>query len=203
MKIKNKCSNFDTKIDNYLLKDKAKLASKYEFFANKDNKKNQSDFSAFTNYGYKLITSDPLEKNVQFLDSNPEYRFMERLKKNDFITQNYSKILFYAKMPVFGGSGVYFEYYSKSQGKIAKSYIDFVIELNNKMLMIEVKSFDNDYDVIKTNELKNAYKNYMLQKSSLYKNNGVGEPQIILAIYAYNADINSDYMWYYDLLDKT
>ncbi|MBO6042628.1 hypothetical protein J6P52_05815 [bacterium] len=38
-------------------------------------------------------------------------------------------------------------------------YPDFIIEKNNNIYVCEIKS-DNDYDAIKTEELKKAYKEY-------------------------------------------
>lgn len=74
------------------------------------------------------------------------------------------EINFFAKMPTLG-SGVYFEYYSKKEASIKKSFMDFAIEYKDKVIMIEVKSKDADYDPEKTQELLNAYKIYMKKYS--------------------------------------
>ena len=189
---KNECTTFHQKLDNYWLQHKARLKAQYNIWISDKDK--YSDFSLFNNYGYNRVTNDDLEKDKQYLDSEPEARFMKLISQRPCIKSNFDKVKFYAKMPVFG-SGVFFQYYY--QAKILRSYIDFVIEMNDVMLMVEVKSHNNDYDPNKTKALKIAYRNYMNQHYKMGRKQE-GASDIILAIYAYDSRRNTNYIHYYD-----
>lgn len=97
------------------------------------------------------------------MDSNPELNFFEEFKRS-ISSKKREEIKFFAKMPTLG-SRVYFEYYSKQDASIKKSFMDFAIEYKDKVIMVEVKSKDADYDEEKTNDLLNAYEMYMKKHS--------------------------------------
>lgn len=147
----------------------------------KDNKEpkwvNTSDFK---NYGYVQISDD---EDIQFLDSMSEMKFYKNFFEVISKKQR-EEISFFAKMPTLG-SQVYFEYYSKLKGVITKSYMDFAIKYKNKIIMIEVKSKDQDYNEEKTSELLNAYKIYM---EKFYKKN------ISLILYQYDKASDTSYI---------
>ncbi|MCC3161090.1 MAG: hypothetical protein K4H23_05140 [Mollicutes bacterium PWAP] len=77
-----------------------------------------------------------------------------------FLLNKKEYISFFAKVPTWG-SKVSFEYYSKEKEKISNSFMDFAIKYKNKIIMIEVKSKDQDYNETKTEELLSSYKIYM------------------------------------------
>ncbi len=135
----------------------SKLMRYYNIWKNDENK-NGSNVGDFSSYGYQLINGENSE-NRQYLDSYPEEVFLNNIlneiKEEEELNK---KIKFFAKMPTLG-SPIYFEYLSSKDKEIHKSFIDFVIKFKNKVIMVEVKSFD-DYDEEKTQDLKNAYKKY-------------------------------------------
>ncbi|MGL5643876.1 MAG: hypothetical protein ACRCW3_03855, partial [Metamycoplasmataceae bacterium] len=142
----------------YIIEKNAKLMHNYNIWIDNENYKkvNTSDFE---NYGYFLICENYNEEKIQYLDSTPELQFFNEFKSR--ISKDQMKeINFFAKMPTLG-SGVYFEYYSKKEASIKKSFMDFAIEYRNRIIMVEVKSKDADYDSQKTNELLEAYEIYM------------------------------------------
>ena len=153
--IKHKNSKWIRDQEPYGIINNAQTREHYSLWKDNENPKFVNT-NSFKNYGYAQVTG---EENIQFLDSKPEMMFYEKF--NDAISKEQrNKIHFFAKMPTLG-SQVYFEYYSKEQGKITKSYMDFAIKYENKIIMVEVKSKDQDYDPKKTEELLNSYKIYM------------------------------------------
>lgn len=73
------------------------------------------------------------------------------------------------------------------------------MEFGNVLLMIEVKSENNDYDKEKTKELKNAYKHYMesyeINRKADLNNN---KPKIILAVYSYDSYYKTSNFHYFE-----
>ncbi|MGL5590571.1 MAG: DEAD/DEAH box helicase [Metamycoplasmataceae bacterium] len=163
----------------YIVQRKAKLLSNYNIWIDNNNQK-KIDTSYFKNYGYFLMCENNIKGKIQYLDSNPELMFFEEFKRKVDL-QIKEKIKFFAKMPTLG-SGVYFEYFSKKDASIKKSFMDFAIEYKDKIIMVEVKSKDADYDSDKTKELLDAYKIYMKKYS---KNN------LNLALYTYDKENTS------------
>ena len=106
------------------------------------------------------------------------------------------KIDFFAKMPSHKGN-VYFEYQStneKDQGAIRRSYIDFAIEYKNIIVMVEVKSEDSDYNEEKTEDLKNAYAEYM--KIVERRKRGMNKT-LALVLYTYSDDYDRHTFHYF------
>lgn len=158
----------------YDIFDDANLAKRYDIWV--DNKNKVDNLDQYKNYGYIQIKDEnDKERYIQHLDSNPEKIFLKRLLNNKYFQQNIRDIRFFAKMPTFG-SRVYFEYFSYEKNDYTRTYIDFAIEYKEKVIMIEIKSKDNDYDFLKTGNLREAYKMYM-QKAFKQKN-----IQLILAL---------------------
>ena len=147
----------------YIIEKNAKLLSNYNIWIDNESPK-KVDTSSFKNYGYFLIEENYSDKKIQYLDSGPELMFFSEFEKRISSTKR-EEIKFFAKMPTLG-SGVYFEYYSKKEASIKKSFMDFAIEYKDKVIMIEVKSKDADYDTDKTQELLEAYKIYMKKYST-------------------------------------
>ena len=151
----------------YNIFDDANLAKRYDIWV--DNKNKVGDLDQYKNYGYIQIKDEKdQERYIQHLDSNPEKIFLKRLLNNKYFQQNYENIKFFAKMPTFG-SRVYFEYFSEEKNDYTRTYIDFAIEYKEKVIMVEIKSKDKDYDFLKTANLREAYKMYM-QKAFKQKN---------------------------------
>lgn len=153
--IKHKHSKWIHDKEPYKIIHNAKPNEYYSLWKDNENPKFVNT-DKFEEYGYIQVTG---EENIQFLDSTPEMQFYKKF--DDIISMNQrEKITFFAKMPTLG-SQVYFEYYSKEQGKITKSFMDFAIKYKDKIIMIEVKSKDQDYNEFKTQELLESYKIYM------------------------------------------
>ena len=165
----------------YILNDVKTLENYTIWKDNKDAKYVKT--SDFKNYGYIQVTG---ESDIQFLDSTPEMQFY-KIFRNSLSTSQKEKIRFFAKMPTLR-SQVYFEYYSKIKGKITPSYMDFAIKYNDKIIMIEVKSEDQDYNEEKTKELLNAYKKYM-ENMWKFKNKNLS-----LVLYQYNKKNDKNYI---------
>ncbi len=180
LKIKNLTWQKDE--EPYNIKKNGETLGLYQIW--KDNKNPKKvNTKEFNNYGYLQIEED---ENIQFLDSEPEMKFYQKF--SEFIPSNKrEEIKFFAKMPTLG-SKVFFEYYSKKQGKIVKSFMDFAIEYKNKIIMVEVKSYDSDYDEEKTNELLEAYEIYMRK----YK-----EKNIELVLYQYDKKNSNHHLNYF------
>ncbi len=162
--IKNLATEWIHNEEPYVVDDSDSLMKKYNIWKDNDNKKNVKSEEDFGDkYGYMLVSNG---EDIQWLDSKPEMAFYKKI--NEILTDEIkSEIKFFAKMPTLG-SKVYFEYYCKSESKIKKSFMDFAIEFKDKIIMVEVKSKDQDYDESKTEDLINAYKMYMESNS---KNN--------------------------------
>ena len=140
-----------------------------EFLANVDS---------VANYGYRLMGSDC---NIQYLDSWPEKMFLDFFK-GEILSNLNIKLDFFAKMPK--AKDIYFEYRSnENDHEIKRSYIDFAIEYKNKIIMVEVKSNDQDYNSEKTKLLKNAYQKYMIEQK---KQNKKADKQLYFVVYSYN-----------------
>lgn len=163
----------------YIIDKNAKLLSNYNIWIDNEVSK-KVDTSSFKNYGYFLIEESYSNKKIQYLDSEPELMFFEKFRKKVSHIKK-EEIKFFAKMPTLG-SGVYFEYYSKKEAAIKKSFMDFAIEYKERVIMIEVKSKDSDYDPDKTQELLEAYRIYMKKHSG--KN-------LHLALYMYDKNDQS------------
>ena len=144
--------------DPYIVKDDGNLISNYNIWIDNENPK-KFNSEKFKNYGYLLINEDNKKNNIQFLDSNPELVFFENFMKN-LSQERRDEIKFFAKMPTLG-SGIYFEYYSEKDASIKKSFMDVAIQYKEKIIMVEIKSKENDYDPEKTDNLATAYKMYM------------------------------------------
>ena len=124
--------------------------------------KQKVDVEKNEKYGYTLILGQNMQnqKNIQFLDSHPERIFLKKIIEIINKSKYKEQVSFLAKMPTFN-SKIYFEYISTSDYKKHKSYIDFCLELKNKkILMVEVKSQNHDYDEKKTLDLIDAYSKY-------------------------------------------
>lgn len=158
----NNNSKWISEEDPYIIEKNAKLLSNYNIWIDNEDPK-KVDTSSFQNYGYFLIEEKPTDKKIQYLDSKPEWVFFNEFEKRVSSAKR-EEIKFFAKMPTLG-SGVYFEYYSKKEASIKKSFMDFAIEYKDKVIMVEVKSKDADYDPEKTQELLNAYRIYMKKYS--------------------------------------
>ena len=166
----------------YELKKDAKTLSYYTLWKDNQNPK-RIRTNDFVNYGYKQISDD---EDIQYLDSTPELEFFQRFKS--FISTSQRKqIHFFAKMPSLG-SQVYYEYYSKKESRIAKSFMDFAIKYREKQIMVEVKSHDEDYDKAKTDDLLDAYKIYMKKFNN---------ENLLLVLFMYNKKSDTPYLYGY------
>ncbi len=171
--IKNRNTNWIHEDEPYKIEKSGLLMNKYNIWVgNNKNLKVDTEGDFGDKYGYRLISN---EDDVQWLDSRPEMAFYEKINKV-LTSEQRENISFFAKMPTLG-SKIYFEYYSKTEGKIQKSFMDFAIEYNGKVIMVEVKSKENDYDANKTDDLKSAYKMYM------EKNDGI---KLSLVVYQHD-----------------
>ncbi len=180
--IKSKNSDWMKSDEPYELNMEVGLLDYYSIWVDNDNPK-KVNTSQILNYGYMQIGE---EKDIQYLDSEPELSFFKKFI-NVISEEQREGINFYAKMPTLG-SKVYFEYYSKSDRKISKSYMDFSIEYKGKIIMVEVKSKDSDYNPEKTKDLLLAYNKYMEKFS---------DKNISLVLYEYdkNEDTNFVTLW--------
>ncbi len=171
--IKNNLALSSDNKDYYKISRESNLMGNYSIWKDNDSPK-LVDTKKIENYGYSLLSNDN-EENIQYLDSEPELMFY-----NQFTTQINSiqmkNIKFFSKMPTLG-SEIFFEYYSRTESKIKKSYMDFAIEYKNKVIMVEVKSLEDDYDSEKTQDLLHSYVKYM----SKYDNNN-----LTLLLYQWN-----------------
>lgn len=179
LEIKHKHSEWIHDQEPYEIIDDAKTREYYSLWKDKDNPKFVNT-DKFENYGYIQVTG---EENIQFLDSIPEMQFYKKFDEAISKKQR-NEITFFAKMPTLG-SQVYFEYYSKEQGKITKSFMDFAIKYKNKIIMIEVKSKDQDYSESKTEELLSSYKIYMEK---------FGHENISLVLYQYDKSSDTSFV---------
>ena len=162
IRIKNSQWIYDSR--SYKLRGDAIPLKRYDIWINDKKTQNQVNLVKYKKYAYVLLsTKKDTEKYIQYLDSNPEFQFITKLINSSQFNKNYQNIRFFAKMPVF--SGVYFEYLSLSSYKFTKAYIDFAIEYNDKVIMIEVKSKDNDYNKEKTKDIQTSFQAYMETKS--------------------------------------
>lgn len=155
------------KDDEYSISSNNSLMSFYQIWRDKESKNaNVIDVSEYEEYGYELVTDIGKERiNIQYLDSLPEKEAIKKIF--DYIDTDLIKrqIKFLAKMPTLG-SDIYFEYFSKKDISIHKSFIDFAIVTNDdRVLMVEVKGHD-DYDDTKTEALIKAYSKYMQIESA-------------------------------------
>lgn len=155
------------KDDEYTINANNLLMPFYQIWRDKESKNsNAIDVSGYEEYGYELVTDIGKEKrNIQYLDSFPEREAIEKIF--DYIDSDLIKkqIKFLAKMPTLG-SEIYFEYFSKKDISIHKSFIDFAIATHDgRVLMVEVKGHD-DYDEMKTKALIKAYSEYMQIESA-------------------------------------
>ncbi len=144
--------------DPYIIKENGNLLSNYNIWIDNEKPK-KFNSEKFKNYGYFLISENDDKKNIQYLDSMPELAFFEKFMKN-LPQHRKDEINFFAKMPTLG-SGIYFEYYSEKDASIKKSFMDVAIEYKDKIIMVEIKSKENDYDPEKTDNLSTAYEMYM------------------------------------------
>ncbi|QHX36760.1 DEAD/DEAH box helicase family protein [Spiroplasma sp. BIUS-1] len=168
--LKNNLSNsfiVNRKMEDYIVDEKIEPQKYYKIWVDKsENPKKIENLEKWENYGYELISGIEKEKNIQFLDSGPEEKFMKDFFNELSTIKNYLEkeiyFNFFAKMPTFG-SNLYFEYFNEKEQNYSKSYIDFLIESQSgNLIMVEVKSYD-DYDEVKTSNLLNGYEMYMKQ----------------------------------------
>ncbi len=155
--LKNKNSEWIHYEDPYSVSDASDLMKTYNIWVDNNRDKvafSNSDFG--DKYGYQLISN---EEDVQWLDSTPELKFYEKFRDSISSSQK-ENIKFFSKMPTLG-SKISFDYYSREEGAIKKSFMDFAIVYKERIIMVEVKSKENDYNEEKTNNLKQAYKMYM------------------------------------------
>lgn len=146
----------------YHIESSGKLMENYNIWIDNKDPKIVNSYDDFGEvYGYELIS---LTENVQYLDSTPELMFYEKFK-NILSSDQKEKIQFFAKMPTLG-SGVWFEYYSDTDAAIKRSFMDFAIKLEDKVIMVEVKSKEKDYNPKKTESLKIAYSKYIESSSN-------------------------------------
>lgn len=185
--IKNKNSDWIKSEAPYNMTKDAKLSQNYSIWIDNNDPKKVST-SYFENYGYLLVSENKKNSNIQYLDSRPEEKFFNNfikvIEKKSFVV-DLKDIKFFAKMPTLG-SGVYFEYYSKSESSIKKSFMDFAIEYKDQIIMVEVKSEDSDYDPSKTQDLLDAYEIYM---------NKYADKKINLVLYQYNRNTNGNNLY--------
>ncbi|MGL4343422.1 MAG: DEAD/DEAH box helicase [Metamycoplasmataceae bacterium] len=182
--LNNNCKWIHSK-NPYSIEKVWKLLENYNLWIDNNNPKCVKT-DLIKNYGYLLISNEG-EKNLQYLDSGPEMRFFEKFIKL-IPKAKRENLKFFSKMPTLG-SKIYFEYYSKKEARIKKSFMDFAIEYNDKIIMIEVKSNDFDYDEEKTRELLDAYKIYMEKEENKAVN---------LVLYKDNQENNSGFLSFYD-----
>ncbi len=173
--IKNSTNKWADLQQPYKINESNELLEVYKLWKDNANLK-KVNTSKIINYGYKQISNE--EPEIQYLDSMPEKAFYDNFVRV-LNSEQKSKIKFFAKMPTLG-SKIYWEYYNKKAGSIIKTYVDFVIIYNEKIIFIEVKGFEeNDYDSEKTLNLLSAYKKY--QNAYKHKN-------IDFAVFNYKAD---------------
>ena len=163
--------------DIYEIRDSSELVSAYDMPKPSEEEPTSSNVQEVVNYGYKLVES---KDNIQYLDSWPEKLFLDTFKREILNNLNI-KLDFFAKMPK--AKDVYFEYRTSDDQEIKRSYIDFAIEYKNKIIMVEVKSNDQDYNSEKTKLLKNAYQKYMIEQK---KQNKKADKQLYFVVYSYN-----------------
>ena len=183
-KYMNKAKSGEFGEDIYQISDSKNLPSSYVVSVpNKKNKKRpiKSIVENIQNYGYY---ADGQDYNYQYLDSRPEKEFLDNFR--DRILKKFKiNVDFLVKMPKF--SDVYFEYRSKeNENEIRKSYMDFAIEYKNRIVMIEVKSKEWDYNESKTNDLKQAYQKYMLSLKNQIQNEK--NKRLYFVVYWYDED---------------
>ena len=172
--------------DIYQIFDSKNLPPSYVIsIPNEKNKKRpiRSSVESIQNYGYYPEGKD---YNFQYLDSRPEKEFLDKFRKS--ILEKFKiKLDFIAKMPKF--SDVYFEYRSEeNESEIRKSYMDFALEYNNRIIMVEVKSKEHDYNESKTRDLKHAYQKYMLSLKN--QNEGKKGRRLYFVVYSYDEDLD-------------
>ena len=170
--------------DIYQIYDAKKLPSSYVIAVpNKKNKKRpiKSIVENIQNYGYY---ADGDDYNSQYLDSRPEKEFLDNFR--DKVLKNFKiNVDFLVKMPKF--SDVYFEYRSEeNENEIRRSYMDFAIEYNNRIIMVEVKSKEWDYNESKTKDLMQAYQKYVLSLKN--QNLDAKNKKLYFVVYWYDED---------------
>ena len=166
--------------DRYIIKESEEIPETYPL----SNKREiMYDITDIDKYGYIPCTEN--EEKYQYLDSQPEKSFLHNFKKHVLSKPNVN-VDFFTKMAPL--TGIYFQYRSKKRSKIKKSYPDYVIECKNKIIMVEVKSGNNDPDKEKTSSLLNAYEKYMLSNK---KTNAI-EKQLRLVVYWFNSKNKSN-----------
>ncbi len=159
--IKNKFNLYEQEIEkvSYSLDNSFNLPKRYIIW--KDKKQKMQPFEFIKNI-YPYRNSEKDTKYTQTLDSNPEVAFMETTinQLSDAIELNPdNNIKIFTKNPAL--SGVFFEYLNK-EGLISKAYIDFIIQIGDYHLYIEIKADgDKDYDEDKTKLIEKGFENYI------------------------------------------
>ena len=184
----------ESKDDVYEINDSEEITESYVFPLLKKNKStipHVNEIIKINNYGYIQCSQE--ENKKQYLDSKPEEVFLSTFR-NEIIKGGLKiKVDFIAKLPV--SANIYFEYRSKQNNNdISKSHMDFVIEYKNQIIMIEVKSDNHDINWDKTEDLKRAYKEYMLASKKRNKK----KKEIHLVLYTYNSDLHSHKFIYWN-----
>ncbi|AXE60508.1 type III restriction endonuclease subunit R [[Mycoplasma] phocae] len=107
-------------------------------------------------YGY--LNTIKKEENKHYFDSNPELNFVSNVLK--YLNQNheYEHLKIWSKNPVINGMS--FEYYTE-ENDIKNSYPDFIFIYKGHQILVEIKSFENDYDPQKSTKLIEAYEKYI------------------------------------------
>lgn len=147
----NKASKIINNTVSYNLSDTKLLPQKIEIFnCNSQNSIHETD----SKFAYE-IKNAPIK---QFpLDSQPEYIFAKKLLT---YLNKHSDVKVWTRNPI--RDGINFEYLT-DQMQIANSYPDFLVKKGKHTIYIEVKSYLNDINPLKTEHIYNSFKNYISQ----------------------------------------
>ncbi len=162
-KINNLRKEFFAKRGKYLIeKNKVYLPKEFIIYEAEKKEVNFEKISKIYGYQYVIFEDEGQEKNIQYLDSEPEQIFFKHVQKLIIENEAIDKIEIFTKNPALFGSPVYFEYWNNEKAQYAKAYVDFIIKFKNRKITfyIEVKSKENDYDEMKTNSIGQAFEEY-------------------------------------------
>ena len=163
--------------DTYQIMDSKEIPTSYNISLVSKRHKILSNVQEIINYGYKLAGRDT---NIQYLDSWPEKLFLDTFKW-EILKDQKIKLDFFAKLPKRGG--IYFQYKLSNNNKIKNSYIDFIIEYRNRIIMVIVIDTDSTSHQEEIDNLKKAYQEYMI---ALKKQHKKTTKQVCFLIYSYN-----------------
>lgn len=158
--------NYDVDFSQYRPKQYVEVYSRDESLL-------EGDIFDMSKYLFK-IKKNGEEWEKQPLDSNAEEKFVNFL--NSVIAKFGDCIKIWCKNST--SSNVNGEYINKSYN-VSYSYFDFIIKFNNGVnLYIEVKS-ENDIDIVKTEKLKEAYREYFRRP---FKSSTIDDSRLVICV---------------------